>query len=199
MEWDDKVQRSQAICRRTGQPIADGAVVHSALMLRDGRFERWDFSPEGWTGTDGLENLPTPPPAGTGPTAEAAAPAVPADPPATAPARLISWWKHRRPEAETQRGPRMVGKTILLGIFHDLKDSPERPRQCFAWMLALLLVRLRAFRFLDLRRDGDRSWLVIEEKDGAGALRIRDPEMTPAEQAVVEADFQRIFEVDAGG
>lgn len=37
-------------CATTGQPLSPGMICHSVLIERNGRFERLDFSPGGWSG-----------------------------------------------------------------------------------------------------------------------------------------------------
>ena len=38
------------MCAATGQPLQPGATVQSILLERDGQLERFDYSPEGWSG-----------------------------------------------------------------------------------------------------------------------------------------------------
>lgn len=37
-------------CAATGQPFEPGTLCYSVLMEKNGRYERLDFSPEGWSG-----------------------------------------------------------------------------------------------------------------------------------------------------
>lgn len=106
---------------------------------------------------------------------------------------LVSWWRHVRPEVHTDNGPRLVNHAVLLSIFHDLKDSTERPQQCFAWLLALLLTRGRKLKFLHLdQRDGEH-WMVVEERGSGHAHRIRDPHMSEQEEIRGQEDLAQIF------
>lgn len=107
---------------------------------------------------------------------------------------FLSWWRYRRPAASAQRGPRMVNNTILLGLFNDLRDATERPKQCFAWLLALLLMRNKRLRFLDLEQKDGQSYLLLEDREAKLAYRVRDPRMDAQEQARVEEELRGIFE-----
>jgi len=109
-------------------------------------------------------------------------------------AGLLSWWRQTRPEETEDRGPRMVNHAVLLSIFHDLKESTQRPQQCFAWLLALLLTRARKLRFLHLDHQGDESWMVVEERGTGQAHRIRDPHMSEEEEQRGQEDLSEIFE-----
>jgi hypothetical protein len=169
MEWDDKVGHARLVCAASGRPIAPGEVFYSVLRYTDGGFVRDDFCDETWS-------------------------AKPAD------ERGLSWWRQRRPLPKDEAsGPRMIAPAALLQIFKDLRDTPERPAQCFAWMLCLLLLRAKQLRYLDLQHDSAGTWLLVQERGGAKAgargFRVRDPGMGTDEQQRVQEDLARVFEL----
>lgn len=107
---------------------------------------------------------------------------------------LVSWWRHRRPDANAGDDARRVDHAVLLGIFHDLKDSTDRHQQCFAWMLALLLVRAKKLRYLDLDTTTDgEAWMLVDDKQQGVAHRIRDPRMTEAEELAVQTNLADVL------
>ena len=69
----------------------------------------------------------------------------------------ISWWRQSRSEEKVDQGPQLLSPEILYGIFRDCAQAEERPRQCLAWLLAWLLVRLRFLRFIDLESSDDST------------------------------------------
>lgn len=162
MDWQDKVGRPQLRCVVTDQPIGPGEVFFSALRLVDGAFTRSDYSEVGWNQ-------------------------------AGEPSDCISWWRQRRPQPRAEAsGPRLVSHEVLLGIFDDLRQATERPQQCFAWMIALLLVRARKLRYLGLEEEGGTTWMTVQPKGGE-ALRIRDPKPDATERQRIEADLEQLF------
>jgi hypothetical protein len=107
---------------------------------------------------------------------------------------LISWWKQRRPAAhDNDKGPRLVNHTVLLSIFHELREATERPQQCFVWLITLLLTRSKKLRYLDLVLEGTDSFLLVEDKNEGKAFKVLDPQMTEEEQNHAQDDLQRIF------
>ncbi len=109
--------------------------------------------------------------------------------------QFISWWRLRRPPAQEDSGPRLVNNAVLLGIFNDLRESRDRRQQCFAWLLALLLMRAKRLRYRDLVHEGDEAYLLLEEKEAKLVHRVRDPRMSPDEEQQVQEDLEGIFEI----
>lgn len=110
----------------------------------------------------------------------------------------LGWWRHRLPLAEEQQGPRLINHATLLTLFHGLTASTRRPEQCFAWLLALLLVRAKKLRYLGLERTGQTAWMLVEDRERSEALRIRDPRMDATEELRVLENLSAVFELPAG-
>jgi len=111
------------------------------------------------------------------------------------PSRYLSHWRQRRPEEKPDTGPRLVDHRVLMEIFEDLKDSRERPQQCFVWLIALLLVRARKLRYVDLIQEDGATWMVVRRRTGKRAMmRIRDPVMTRDEEERVQENLTQLFE-----
>jgi len=109
-------------------------------------------------------------------------------------ASAISWWRHRRPAPHKDQGPRLVNLGLLLAIFNDIKDARDRHQQCFAWLLGLLLMRRKRLRYLDLVKEGERTFLLLEERDAKVVHKIADPQMTSDEEEAVRENLAEIFE-----
>ena len=109
------------------------------------------------------------------------------------PKAFLGWWRSTRPTVKEDDGPRLVDATVLLGIFADLKDATDRPTQCFVYLLALLLMRLKRLRYLDLVHEGGDSYLLLEERDVRYVHKVRDPRMNGDESSAVEESLQTVF------
>jgi hypothetical protein len=110
----------------------------------------------------------------------------------------VSWWRQSRAEEKEAEGPQLLNPEILYGIFRDCAKSEERPRQCLAWLLAWLLVRLRFLRFIDLETfkeidSPDRLHVQTKVSRGKERLRLRDPQMNKEEESLVQAQIDDLF------
>lgn len=110
---------------------------------------------------------------------------------------FISWWRQKAPLDAADR-PKTIDAEALLHIFHALKDSTQRPQQCFAYIVLLFLVRGRKLRFRDTVRDGDQSYLIVEDRANRCTYKVRDPAMSTAEADAVQANLLDIIDVGAG-
>jgi hypothetical protein len=111
-------------------------------------------------------------------------------------AAFISWWKQRVPDEEGGK-PKPVDAEALRRMFEALKDSTERPQQCFAYVVLLFLVRARKMRFRDSLREGGRSYLLVEDRALRCVYKVRDPEMTPDEEQRVQRNLMEVIELGA--
>ncbi len=111
------------------------------------------------------------------------------------PQAFLGWWRSVRPTITEDNGPRLVDATVLMGIFADLKDADDRPGQCFVYLLALLLMRLKRLRYLDLIQEAGHSYLLLEERSARCVHKVRDPCMTDEEKQHVEESLHTVFNV----
>ena len=100
------------------------------------------------------------------------------------------------PEPGHERKAFKLNAETLAQIFANLKDSRDRIQQCLAYVVALGLVRARKLHFIEVKRDGDVSLLVIEDRAKGIVHRLRDPGMTTEEEQMVLAN---LLDVTAGG
>ncbi len=108
---------------------------------------------------------------------------------------ILSWWKVMVPEPAKVRPKLRLEATVLRRIFTDLKDAPARPQRCFAYVVALCLVRIRAFRILDISRIDGAAVILFEDRSGKIAHRLPDPGMTPEEEAAMHENLLNVVAV----
>jgi hypothetical protein len=100
--------------------------------------------------------------------------------------QFISWWRQRVPVPDKARQRLKLDEHLLRKLFHDLKDSRERRQQCLCFVVALCLVRARACKLeTRLDRQGTTEF-IIEDKSDRSRWLIRDPGMTPQDEAAVQ-------------
>lgn len=117
--------------------------------------------------------------------------------PAQDQAGFISWWRQRVPDEEGGK-PKPIDAEALRRMFDALKDATERPQQCFAYVVLLFLVRARKLRFRDTRREGEHSYLLVEDRALRCIYKVRDPGMTPEEERQVQQNLMEVIELGAG-
>jgi hypothetical protein len=106
---------------------------------------------------------------------------------------FISWWRQRVPQPDVHRQRLKLDDRLLRKLFHDLRDSRERSQQCLCFVVALCLVRSRAFK-LDTRSDkAGRTEFIVEDKSDRSRWLIRDPGMSDADQGAVQASLLDII------
>ena len=105
---------------------------------------------------------------------------------------LLSWWRHAVPLPDPRKRQVRLDADLLAKLFEDLKGSRERPQQCLCFVIALCLVRAKAWR-LESAGDGH---LIVEQKADRVRLRIRDPGMAPTEQDQVQNALLGIIGVE---
>ena len=111
------------------------------------------------------------------------------------PGAFLSWWRQRVPEPDPKRRQVRLDKDLLLKLFTDLRNSRERPQQCLCYVIALCLVRARAFLLVTVAEEDGIPWLVLDHKADGVRLRLRDPRMSTAEQEQVQASLLDIIGV----
>ena len=109
------------------------------------------------------------------------------------PARFLSWWRQRVPLPDPKRRQVKLDKDLLLKLFTDLRNSRERPAQCLCYVIALCLVRAKAFALVSVAEEHGAPWLVLDHKADGLRLRVRDPQMSGAEQEAVQSSLLDII------
>ncbi len=129
MEWDGKVSAPAPVCRADGAALQPGQTVYSGLRLVDGVFERLDYAEAAWATLD------------------------------RASLGLLSWWRRTIPLPEARQRALKLDAAVLTQLFTDLSAVAERPSQCFCYVIALLLVRIRRMKVLEIEDRAGEPWL----------------------------------------
>lgn len=110
-----------------------------------------------------------------------------------APASALAHWSGRVPTAEKPHKP-VVNDDILLGCFERLKDSADHDGMNFRYVVALLLMRRRRFRFEDVVRDPEgRDILLVKDARSGTVHQVMDPRLTDDEIAAVQTEVFRVL------
>jgi hypothetical protein len=97
------------------------------------------------------------------------------------------------PTADKPRKP-VINDEILLECFDRLKDSTEPDGMNFRYVVALLLMRRKRFRFEDVFRESDgRDILMLKDVKGGSLHRVADPRLTDDQIAGVQTEVFRVL------
>lgn len=102
---------------------------------------------------------------------------------------FISWWRQKVPKDDGGRQRLRLDADSLEQLFVNLRESRSRIEQCLGYVVALALVRAKRLVFQNVVKDAQGSWLVALDRKRDLVLRIRDPQMSPAEQEHVLKDL----------
>jgi len=111
---------------------------------------------------------------------------------------FYSRWRTVACVREEPLARRMSGK-VVLDFFHHLEGETERRKQCFRYVLGLMLVRKKVMRFLGVERGSDGDFLVLKESGSAVEYRVADPRLTPDEVASLTEEVGRLLQVSVAG
>jgi len=172
-----EIPRCTKFCAATGQEIAPGQTVFSVLLKGAGagigagtgagtcgsgeeerNYQRIDYSQEGWKNRS--KN------------------------PGETESLVLGWWKHQLP-VSTDKKVKLAPNDILLTLFDQLTDQPEK--QDLRYVLALLLVRRRVFRLeKEEKATGGEPWDKITvyhpKTDATHEIFVAVPEQERVEE-----------------
>jgi hypothetical protein len=108
------------------------------------------------------------------------------------PAGAVAWWAGRVPEAGRPNRP-VINDDLLAECFEHLAGTTDAPRLRFRYVVALLLMRRKRFKFEDARKRGDRDSLVVRDVRTGRRHEVEDPQMTDPEMDAVRDEVFRVL------
>ena len=105
---------------------------------------------------------------------------------------FLSWWKQILPHVKDEKKQQLLNATVLLEIFNDIKQSTSRHEQCFLYCLALLLMRLKKLRYLDLTHEEDNDFILLQDRSDKSCYKIRDPKMSSDEEELMSKNLESV-------
>jgi hypothetical protein len=113
--------------------------------------------------------------------------------PGSPPAEAIAHWGGRVPAADKPRKP-VINGDMLLDCFDRLKDSTDPDGMNFRYVVALLLMRRKRFRFEDVFRDeAGREILLLKDTKSKSVHQVADTRLTDDQIATVQTEVFRVL------
>ena len=109
--------------------------------------------------------------------------------------KAFSYWKMRVPEPEEDGADRrkLVDVAVLAAFFNRLVEKPEPQHAGVLYLVALLLVRKKLLKLVDIEFSGDDEFLVLADRQ-RNRFRVLDPGLTPETSAPLKEKLAALFE-----
>jgi hypothetical protein len=108
------------------------------------------------------------------------------------PTGAVAWWAGRIPETGKAARP-TINDDLLADCFEHLSGTTDPARLRFRYVVALLLMRRKRFKFEDARKRGDRDTLVLRDGKTGRRHEVDDPQMTDPEMDAVRDEVFRVL------
>jgi hypothetical protein len=108
------------------------------------------------------------------------------------PVGTVAWWAGRVPDAGRPAKP-SINDDLLVDCFEHLAGTTDPARQKFRYVVALLLMRRKRFRFEDAKKREDAETLVVRDSRSGRRHEIADPQLTEPEMETVRDEVFRVL------
>lgn len=108
------------------------------------------------------------------------------------PNEAFSFWANRVATPEENRRPR-IDDELLVDCFKRLEGQTEPDRVNFRYVVALLLMRRKRFKFEETKLDGNQEILCLRCTRTRALYQLVDPRLTEAEMAAVQEEVFKVL------
>jgi hypothetical protein len=108
------------------------------------------------------------------------------------PPEAFSFWTGRIPAQEESRRPR-IDDDLLFDCFQRLEGQTESDKVNFRYVVALLLMRRKRFKFEEARKENDQEILLVRCVKTRNAFRVVDPRLTEGQMAAVQDEVFKVL------
>jgi hypothetical protein len=108
------------------------------------------------------------------------------------PPGAVAWWAGRISDAGRAAKP-TINDDLLADCFEHLSGTNDPARLRFRYVVALLLMRRKRFKFEDARKRGDKDTLVVRDAKSGRRHEVDDPQMTDPEMDAVRDEVFRVL------
>ena len=108
------------------------------------------------------------------------------------PAGCFSFWAGRVPAQDDKHRPR-IDDDLLLDCFGRLEGQTEPGRVHFRYVVALLLMRRKRFKFEEARTEGGQEVLCLRCTRTRAQYQVVNPRLTETEMAAVQEEVFKVL------
>ena len=108
------------------------------------------------------------------------------------PAGAFSFWTGRIPVGEQDRRPR-IDDDMLVDCFQRLEGETDPGRVRFRYVIALLLMRRKRFKFEEARNENGQEVLYLRCARTRDACRVINPRLSEEEMTAVQEEVFKVL------
>jgi len=108
------------------------------------------------------------------------------------PESAVAWWSGRIPAIGQTRRP-TINDDLLLDCFAHLGEATEQAQRNFRYVVALLLMRRKRFKFEDVIHRGDEELLLLRDVRSGTRHEVLDPRLADDEISGVQDEVFRVL------
>lgn len=105
---------------------------------------------------------------------------------------VFSYWKTRVPDKDSTKKP-TIDNEALLQFFQRLEPEIEPAKQNFRYLLGLMLMRKKIFKFEDIEREEDKEFLILRRTGSEERHRVFDPRLQKDELEKLKDDLYQLL------
>ena len=87
----------------------------------------------------------------------------------------------------------MINDELLVDCFEHLGAATEPGQRNFRYVVALLLMRKKRFKFEDVRKHGYQEFILLRDVKSGARHEVPDPRLTDAEMTAVQDEVFRVL------
>jgi hypothetical protein len=104
----------------------------------------------------------------------------------------IAWWSGRIPESGKVAKP-TINDSLLVDCFEHLSATGDPARQNFRYVVALLLMRRKRYKFEDAKKQEGRETLILRDIKSGVIHEVLDPQLSDEEMDTVRDEVFRVL------
>ena len=105
---------------------------------------------------------------------------------------VFCFWKTQAPK-RCAPVRRFVDDEVIMDFFRRLEGREEAQRRNFRYVLALLLMRKKALKFREMRRDGEEMVMILHDRVSDCDYEVIDPRLTAEQVEDVSGEVGRVL------
>jgi len=108
------------------------------------------------------------------------------------PPEAFSYWLTRIPTEGQPKKP-IIDDEMLWNCFQRLPETNEPKQTGFRYVLTLLLMRHKRLRFVDVKKENDREWLVVRDPKQKTTYSVMDPHLTEERLVELQEELENLL------
>jgi hypothetical protein len=105
---------------------------------------------------------------------------------------FVAYWAGRVPLDGKPAKP-VINDELLVDCFEHLSKTNDDSRANFRYVVALLLMRRKRFKFEDAKKEGDTETLFLRDAKSGRRHEVRDPKLNDGEMESVQDEVFRVL------